>query len=86
MIFYGKDEHIVRPREPFIHIDTEVTSEYPSVKTLECDWNEFKALLMEIDSDTPTVTIDTYREPIQLTGYSTDNWVKLCIERKVNNG
>lgn len=85
MILYGKDEHIARPLEPFIHIDTEVTSEYPSVKSLECDWNEFKALA-EIDLDTPTVTIDTYPEPFCLTGYSIDNRVKLYSERKVNNG
>lgn len=85
MNFYGKDEHILRPHEPFIHIDTMTTSEYPSVKSLKCNWDEFKALA-EIDVDTPTVTIETYREPFCLTGYSTDNWVKLCSERKVNNG
>lgn len=86
MIFYGKDEHIVRPHEPLLHIDTMVTSEYPSVKSLKCDWDEFYKALAEIDLDTPTVTIETYREPAWLTGYSTDNWVKLCIEGKVNNG
>ena len=86
MNIYGEDTFIVRPLEPFIHIDTTVVSEYPSVVSLKSDWDEFYKALAEIDLDSPTVTIETYREPIWLTGYSTDNWVKLCIEGKVNNG
>lgn len=86
MILYGKDDHIARPCEPLLHIDTMVTSEYPSVKSLKCDWDEFYKALAEIDLDAPTITIETYQEPAWLTGCSTDNWIKLCIEGKVNNG
>lgn len=86
MIFYGKDDPIIRPLEPFIHIDTAVASEYPSVESLRCDWDEFYKALAEINLNTPTVTIETYREPIWLTGCSTDNWIKLCIERTETDG
>ena len=86
MIIYGEDERIARQLEPFIHIDTAATSEHPFIQSLKCDWDEFYKALAEIDLDNPTVTIETYREPIWLTGYSTDNWVKLCIEGKINNG
>ena len=70
MIFYGKDECVVRPCEPLVHIDTAVASEFYKTLAGMTDW--IKSDTAAIDSDTPTIVIDTYPKEFCLTGDSTD--------------